>query len=198
MPCPHPVCRRASTSPTRMFTSRDYPSRSWQSFAGPRRSGGMRSQLIKAGLTTAAIGDSAAGQIEAGRFSMINMDAPQHTRMRKIIARGFTPRAVGRLREELTDRAQRIARAASAERSGDFVQQVACELPLQAIAGLIGVPLEDRTKLFQWTNEMIGDEDPEFEDVEALSSAGELMFYAMRLAAEKATNPGDDIVSTLI
>jgi cholest-4-en-3-one 26-monooxygenase len=142
--------------------------------------------------------DSAAGQIEAGRFSMINMDAPQHTRMRKIIARGFTPRAVGRLREELTDRAQHIARAASAERSGDFVKQVACELPLQAIAGLIGVPLEDRTKLFQWTNEMIGDEDPEFEDVEALSSAGELMFYAMRLAAEKATNPGDDIVTTLI
>jgi cholest-4-en-3-one 26-monooxygenase len=45
---------------------------------------------------------------------------------------------------------------------------------------------------------MIGDEDPEFEDVEALSSAGELMFYAMRLAAEKATDPGHDIVTTLI
>ncbi len=142
--------------------------------------------------------ESAAGQIEAGRFSIINMDAPQHSRMRKIIARGFTPRAVERLREELNERAQRIACAASAQRSGDFVQQVACELPLQAIASLIGVPSEDRTKLFQWTNEMIGDEDPEFADVEALSSAGELMFYAMRLAAEKATNPGHDIVTKLL
>jgi cholest-4-en-3-one 26-monooxygenase len=142
--------------------------------------------------------ESARGQIDAGRFSMINMDAPQHTRMRKIIARGFTPRAVDRLREELGERAQRIARAASANRSGDFVQQVSCELPLQAIAGLIGVPLGDRRKLFQWTNEMIGDDDPEFEDVDALASAGELMLYAMRLAAEKANNPGPDIVTKLI
>ena len=124
--------------------------------------------------------ESARGQIDAGRFSMINMDAPQHTRMRKIIARGFTPRAVDRLREELGERAQRIARAASANRSGDFVQQVSCELPLQAIAGLIGVPLGDRRKLFQWTNEMIGDDDPEFEDVDALASAGELMLWPRR------------------
>jgi cholest-4-en-3-one 26-monooxygenase len=142
--------------------------------------------------------ETAHGQIETGRFSMINMDDPQHTRMRKIVACGFTPRAVERLRTELHERAQRIAQTASVQGSGDFVQQVACELPLQAIAGLIGVPLADRRKLFRWTNEMIGEEDPEFADVEALTSAGELMFYAMRLAADKANNPGPDIVTKLI
>ena len=83
--------------------------------------------------------------------------------------------------------------------SGDFVLQVARELPLQAIAELLGVPLEDRDKLFDWTNQMIGgDDDPEFADYDSLQSTGELIWYAMQLAARKAEEPGDDIVSTLI
>jgi cholest-4-en-3-one 26-monooxygenase len=142
--------------------------------------------------------EAARGQIEAGRFSMINMDAPQHTRMRKIVSRGFTPRAVDRLREDLTERARRIVVDAAAAGSGDFVAQVASELPLQLIAGLLGVPHEDRAKLFDWTNKMVGDEDPEFGGTEALMSAGELMFYGMQLAADKAEHPGDDIVTQLI
>ena len=95
---------------------------------------------------------------------MIMMDDPEHTRLRKIISRGFTPRAVERLRAELGERAQQIAAQAAKDGSGDFVLQVARELPLQAIAGLLGVPLEDRGKLFDWTNRMIGDDDPEFAD----------------------------------
>ncbi|HKV20537.1 MAG TPA: steroid C27-monooxygenase, partial [Mycobacterium sp.] len=87
------------------------------------------------------------GQIEAGALSMIMMDDPEHTRLRKIISRGFTPRAIDRLRAELDERAQRIAAEAASEGSGDFVRQVAAELPLQAIAELLGVPLEDRGKL---------------------------------------------------
>src|SRR5215218_1810141 len=101
------------------------------------------------------------GQIEAGAASMIMMDDPEHSRLRKIISRGFTPRAIERLRAELDARAQGIAAQAAAEGSGDFVLQVARELPLLAIAELLGVPLEDRGKLFDWTNQMIaGDDDP--------------------------------------
>jgi len=138
------------------------------------------------------------GQIEAGAASMIMMDDPEHTRLRKIISRGFTPRAVERLRAELGERAQRIAAQAAEQGSGDFVLQVARELPLQAIAGLLGVPLQDREKLFDWSNRMIGDDDPEFAEYDALGSAGEMMWYAMQLAARKAEHPGDDIVTTLI
>jgi cholest-4-en-3-one 26-monooxygenase len=140
----------------------------------------------------------AQGQIEAGRTSMIMMDDPEHSRLRKIIARGFTPRAVERLRADLSERAQRIAQRAAEEGSGDFVLQVACELPLQAIAGLLGVPPEDRGKLFDWSNQMIGSDDPEFAHYNSLTSAGEMMWYAMQLAARKAEEPGDDIVTTLI
>ena len=85
------------------------------------------------------------------------MDAPHHTHLRKIISRAFTPRAVEWLRDELDERAQNIVKAAAAEGSGDFVEQVSCELPLQAIAGLMGVPQEDRKKLFDWSNQMVGD-----------------------------------------
>jgi cholest-4-en-3-one 26-monooxygenase len=118
--------------------------------------------------------------------------------MRKIVSRVFTPRAVERLREELAQRARCVVRDAAAAGTGDFVAQVSSELPLQAIAGLLGVPFEDRSKLFHWTNEMVGDEDPEFAGSEALASAGELMFYGMRLAVHKADHPGDDIVTQLI
>ena len=142
--------------------------------------------------------DLAQGQIEAGRTSMIMMDDPEHSRLRKIVARAFTPRAVDRLRADLAERAQLIASQAAAEGSGDFVRQVACELPLQAIAGLLGVPLEDYERLFDWSNNMIGSDDPEFADNDSLTAAGELMWYAMQLAARKREEPGDDIITTLI
>ena len=139
------------------------------------------------------------GQIEAGRASMIMMDDPEHARLRQIVSRGFTPRAIERLRAELGERAQRIAVDAAAMSSGDFVTQVARELPLQAIAGLLGVPQEDREKLFDWSNQMIGDEDPEFAEYDSLGSAAELIWYSMQLAAaRKGVEHGDDIVGTLI
>ncbi|MCB0949540.1 MAG: cytochrome P450 [Mycobacterium sp.] len=141
---------------------------------------------------------STAEQIETGKFVLLNMDAPHHTHLRKIIARGFTPRAVERLRDDLNERAQNIAKSAAAEGRGDFVEQVSCELPLQAIAGLIGVPLEDRKKLFDWSNQMVSDEDPEFAHYDNRNAATELIMYAMQLAAVRAEQPGEDIVTKLI
>jgi len=137
-------------------------------------------------------------EIELGRLVLLNMDAPHHTRLRKIVSRGFTLRAMGRLRDQLDECAQNIAREAAAAGSGDFVQQVSCELPLQAIAGLIGVPPEDRTKLFRWSNQMTGEEDPEYADVDALASSAQLVGYAMQLAMLRAKEPGHDMVTTLI
>jgi cholest-4-en-3-one 26-monooxygenase len=137
-------------------------------------------------------------QIDLQRSVLLNMDAPHHTRLRKIISRGFTPRAVGRLREELDTRAQSIAKAAAEAGTGDFVEQVSCELPLQAIAGLLGVPQEDRDKIFRWSNEMTGNEDPEYAHIDPQLSSVELITYAMKMAEERAKNPGDDIVTQLI
>ena len=137
-------------------------------------------------------------QIERGKFVLLNMDAPHHTHLRKIISRAFTPRAIELLREELRQRAGAIAEAAAAEGSGDFVEQVSCELPLQAIAGLMGVPQDERKKLFDWSNQMVGDMDPEFESNDAMGASIELIMYAMQMAADRNANPRDDLVTKLV
>lgn len=136
--------------------------------------------------------------IEAGKVVMLMQDAPHHTHLRKIISRAFTPRAVESLRAELAERARAIAQEAAASGSGDFVEQVSCELPLQAIAGLMGVPQEDRMKLFHWSNQMVGDQDPEFASNDGMTASVELMMYGMQMAADRTKNPTDDLVTKLV
>jgi cholest-4-en-3-one 26-monooxygenase len=136
-------------------------------------------------------------QVELQRVIMLNIDPPHHTKMRGIVSRGFTPRAINNLRGVLHDRAQKIVKEAVQKGSGDFVTDVACELPLQAIAELIGVPQEDRHKLFSWSNDMVGYDDPEFEgDSEAASV--EILSYSMVLAEDRRACPREDIVSKLV
>jgi len=139
-----------------------------------------------------------AEHIERGKFVLLNMDAPHHTHLRKIISRAFTPRAIEMLRDELRERANAIADTAAREGSGDFVEQVSCELPLQAIAGLMGVPQDERKKLFDWSNQMVGDMDPEFESNDAMGASIELIMYAMQMAADRNANPRDDLVTKLV
>ncbi|GAB2653684.1 cytochrome P450 [Nocardia goodfellowii] len=136
--------------------------------------------------------------IEMQRVVLLNMDAPEHTKLRKIISRGFTPRVINGMRAELSARAAEIVQRAAEEGAGDFVTQVSCELPLQAIADLIGVPQEDRMKLFQWSNEMTGYDDPEFADVDPLASTTQILGYAYEMATARKECPADDLVTKLI
>jgi cholest-4-en-3-one 26-monooxygenase len=135
--------------------------------------------------------------IQMQRLIMLNIDPPQHTKLRGIVSRGFTPRSIARLREALTERAERIVQTALAEGSGDFVTDVAAELPLQAIAELIGIPQEDRRKIFAWSNEMIGYDDPEYGG-DSQAAAAELVGYAMGMAEDRRACPRDDIVTKLV
>ncbi|MFD4433093.1 cytochrome P450, partial [Nocardia sp. NPDC058497] len=85
---------------------------------------------------------------------------------------------------------------------GDFVEQVACELPLQAIAELVGVPQQDRRKLFDWSNQMLNYDDPEYGDATTTESSStaamEILGYAWNMAEQRRTDPRDDIVSQLV
>ncbi|MFE5478290.1 cytochrome P450 [Nocardia sp. NPDC056541] len=147
-------------------------------------------------------GEVTPEQIELTGALLLNMDPPKHTKIRRIIAKGFTPRAVEGLRAALTDRAGAIVAAARAAGGGDFVEQVACELPLQAIAELVGVPQQDRRKLFDWSNQMLNYDDPEYGDAtttDASSTAAmEILGYAWNMAEQRRTDPADDIVSRLV
>ncbi|NNH73538.1 cytochrome P450 [Nocardia uniformis] len=136
-------------------------------------------------------------QIEMQRFVLLNKDAPEHTKLRKIISKGFTPRVINGLRAELTARAERIVRAAAESGTGDFVEQVAAELPLQAIAELIGVPQEDRMKIFRWSNEMTSYDDPD-SDADPMVASTELLGYAYMMAEARKQAPANDIVTELV
>ncbi|MFD6070165.1 MULTISPECIES: cytochrome P450 [Amycolatopsis] len=135
--------------------------------------------------------------LEANRLVLLNMDAPQHTKLRRIVSKGFTPRSIAKLEDTLRDRAERIVSEAKKKGSGDFVVDVACELPLQAIAELIGIPQEDRLKVFDWSNQMVAYDDPEYE-VEPLAASAEIVGYAWNMAEERRKCPMDDIVTKLV
>ncbi|WP_410568376.1 cytochrome P450 [Amycolatopsis sp. cmx-4-61] len=135
--------------------------------------------------------------LEANRLVLLNMDAPQHTKLRRIVSKGFTPRSIAKLEDTLRDRAERIASEARKKGSGDFVTDVACELPLQAIAELIGIPQQDRLKIFEWSNQMVAYDDPEYE-VAPLEASAQLIGYAWNMAEDRRKCPMDDIVTKLI
>lgn len=136
-------------------------------------------------------------RIEMQQNIMLNMDGDQHSKMRRIVSRGFTPRAIARLRAALSERASAIVAEAAAAGSGDLVEQIAAELPLQAIAELIGVPQEDRHKLFHWSNVMTGADDPEY-DEDPMAAITQIMGYSYAMAEDRAKCPVDDIASLLV
>ncbi|NGO71609.1 cytochrome P450 [Streptomyces boncukensis] len=142
-------------------------------------------------------------QIDIQKLIMLNMDPPEHTRVRQIVQRGFTPRAIRALRNALRDRAERIVAVARERGSGDFVTDIAVELPLQAIAELIGVPQRDRSRIFEWSNKMVAYDDPEYAITEEVGteSAAELVAYAMGMAEDRKKCPAQyagDIVTRLV
>jgi cholest-4-en-3-one 26-monooxygenase len=131
---------------------------------------------------------------------MLTMDPPQHTRYRKLVNKGFTPRMITALEPHIRNRAVAILDEALARGECDFVVDVAAELPLQAIAELIGVPFEDRHKLFDWSNRMIGSEDPEYlvDSDQAFMAQFEMFTYAGGLAEQRRAEPRDDIMTSLL
>jgi cytochrome P450 len=94
---------------------------------------------------------------------MLNMDPPEHSRLRRMVARSFTPRAVAALEARIDDHARAIVdRMLAGPEECDFAKEVAADLPLLALADVLGVPREDRWLLFDWSNRVIGFLDPDY------------------------------------
>ena len=131
---------------------------------------------------------------------MLTMDPPQHSRQRKLVNRGFTPRMINALEKHIRELALGVLEQAVAKGTCDFVVDVAAELPLLVIAELIGVPVEDRHKIFDWSNRMVGSEDPEYAVSmdQANDARMEMFMYAQQLAEQRRKDPRDDIISALL
>lgn len=131
---------------------------------------------------------------------MLSMDPPKHTRYRRIVSRGFTPRMINLLEDYLRNRTQMIIDRVSERGTAEFVTELSAELPLQAIAEMVGIPLEDRSKIFDWTNSMIGADDPDFakSEEDVTKAFTELFMYSSALQSERRDKPADDIITTLL
>jgi cholest-4-en-3-one 26-monooxygenase len=161
------------------------------SFSSSQDLGGV---VMLEGPTAPLPGTEMAGNM------MLFMDPPNHTRYRKLVNRGFTPRMISALEIHVRDLTVGIVEAARAKGECDFVVDVAAELPLEVIAELLGVPREDRHKLFDWSNRMVGSEDPEYQvsDEHVTQAQIEMFMYAQDLATQRRAEPREDIVSTLL
>ena len=130
----------------------------------------------------------------AGKF--LNWtDDPRHKRLRSLVNKGFTNRAIHGLEAELRRRAVALIDALPENESFDFVSRFSRDLPLQAICLLLGVPQEDRAQLAEWVDAGVAAPTPE---IIAREYAWRLRDYGTRLIAEKRKNPTDDIMSTII
>lgn len=131
--------------------------------------------------------------------TLINMDPPELNKRRRVIASAFTPKAIRKLEEGIRVRAGAMVRALLEKRDGDWIDDVADALPMSVIGDIIGMPEEDRPKIFDCFDRILKAKSPKFrmsEDDE-LGLYTTIFDYAMRLTAEKRAHPADDIWSTL-
>lgn len=139
--------------------------------------------------------------LERTRQLLVNMDAPEHTTMRKLVVGAFTPRAIRHLRDGVRRHAENLVARVTAAGEFDVVTDLAAELPLLVLTDLLGMPRADRGLLYRWSNNLVGFDDPRFGGgrVEAYRQTFvEAFGYARALAADRRRHPGDDLVSRLV
>jgi len=140
------------------------------------------------------------------KTSIISMDPPVHTKFRLIVNRGFTPRMIGRLKEQVWEHARRIVDDAAARSADagdpevDFVTEVGAKLPTMVIAALLGMPAEDHELIYRLTNTFIAPSDPEYGgSVEQMLAADRAMEeYALGLGEDRRGKSGDDLTSIIV
>lgn len=153
---------------------------------GPRTDGGTLIEDLPSGF--------AAGVL------LNMMDDPHHAEIRRQCLPWFSASALRRMEADLRARTERIVADAVERGEVDFLRDVAAELPLQAVAAMLGVPQEDRHRMFEWANATLDYGDRELgETSEASAAAGAEMYeYGQTLIAQKRRSPTDDLLSALI
>ncbi len=137
------------------------------------------------------------GDESGASLLMISLDPPEHTKLRKLISSGFTPRRINDLAAQVKARVDSVIDSVAERGECDLVRDVALWLPLHAIADLVGVPEEDRKQIFEWTELTFGFE-ADTTPAERAEAAQSMFVYADAMCAERADEPRDDLMSVLL
>ncbi|MCA9851427.1 MAG: cytochrome P450 [Dehalococcoidia bacterium] len=146
-----------------------------------------------------------------GTSSIITMDPPRHVKMRRLVNKGFTPRAVNSMEPKIRQMTREILDEVGDRKSGDFVLEVSSRLPLAVICGLMGLPRESWDLMFELTNAALGAGDPEYQQAQTGESGhtniaketarrGNMRMaqYFRDVMDDRRANPQDDLISLLL
>jgi len=136
-------------------------------------------------------------------MSIISMDEPEHTRQRRLINKGFTPRQVKRLEPHIRELATGIIDEVKSRGEIDFVEDFAMHVPLIVIAELMGLSTDGHKRLYEWSDAMMGgdghsDDPADPYIIKAAEAFGEFVEYLVPIIEEKRADPKEDLISILI
>lgn len=135
---------------------------------------------------------------------MINMDDPRHARQRRIVSRGFTPRSLQRLDQQVIERARLVVDRVIERGECDFVTDIAAPLPLEIICDMMGIPDSKAAMVFEQTNTILGLGDPDFVppggdlQTAAMMAGAALAELMSEMAEDRRKNPKDDMTTMLL
>jgi cytochrome P450 len=146
--------------------------------------------------------DAPPEMLEASQ-SFLAMDAPRHSKLRRLVSSAFTPRQVARIESGIRANAKLIIEEAAATGGGDFVDLIAKRLPLQTISDMLGVPPSERERVMEAADTLIAASDPEvFGDRQPIEVLGGALWtlteFATELAKHREHHPGDDLMTALV
>jgi cytochrome P450 len=174
------------------------------------RYGDIRAVHRDVGTYSSEIGGTSLEDLEPeyieARKSMIDMDPPRHDELRGLIARRFTPRAVGVWEEQVRTVTREVLDRALPMGEFDFVAEIASEIPMQVFAEILGVPQDERRVIIEIGDRLLGNADPEYavpsDDAHrhlpfSSPAALEMFEFGRRLAAQRRKDPRNDIITQL-
>ncbi len=138
--------------------------------------------------------------VEVAEFmgSMINMDAPRHTRLRMIVNRSFTPRMVARIDDDVRVKARNIVARVADRGACDLVPEIAAPLPLEIICEMMGIPPESWPRILELTNVILGDQETVPDMATLMGAVMEMAQLAREVGEDRLANPQDDLVSAMM
>lgn len=146
------------------------------------------------------LADPPAEFLEKLRENMLNRDPPDHTALRRLVNKAFSPRRIEQLEGRIASHAIQLVSAVKDAGRCDFATQIAGEMPLFVICEILGVPLADRKRLYALTERMFGSDikDRAAALADGMQAANELRAYGAALGRDKLKAPADDMVSDLL
>jgi cytochrome P450 len=166
-------------------------------------------EVYSSWLGATQIRDPDPGDLDFIRRMILNMDAPEHVRLRRTVSAVLTRRRMEQLTDTIRARAAALLDAVAGQGHCDLPRDVTDDFPLTNLADLLGVPAQDRALLLGWTNRVIGYQDPEHAEVvtdeqgrpvnpRSPRMLRDMFAYADELASHKRAHPGDDLISALV